>query len=84
MASGLEAIYADENVVYLLDSNGKPGSFKGFDGTKNKNVDAPYLVATGHTKEDWEDYNKQEAEEEADQEQEQKPGDNASNEEQND
>ena len=49
----------------MIKADGTAGSFKGFDGTANKNVEAPYIVATGHKKADWEEYNKkQEAAEE--------------------
>ena len=76
VGAGLDPVYAYENVVYLIKADGTAGSFKGFDGTKNKNVDAPYIVATGHTKKDWEDYTKQEEEKKEEGENQDKP-DNA-------
>jgi len=66
--SGLEAIYYDDSYVYLITNDGKDGNFKGFDGTLNKNVDAPYIVATGHKKADWEEFNKKEESEKEEQE----------------
>lgn len=56
---GLDAEYYDDSYVYLVDDSGKDGSFKGFSGNLNKDVTAPYIVATGHTKADWEAFNKQ-------------------------
>ena len=55
---GLEPVYYDNSYVYLITDSGKDGDFKGFDGNANKNVTAPYIVATGHKKADWEEYKK--------------------------
>ncbi len=49
---GLEPIYYNSSYVYLVTDDGKDGNFKGFDGKANNGVNAPYIVATGHTKED--------------------------------
>ena len=57
-SKGLEEVYYDDSYVYLVDDKGKDANFKGFDGKLNKDVSAPYIVATGHTKEDWEAYKK--------------------------
>jgi len=69
---GLNPLYYSDSYVYLVDNSGKDGSFKGFDGNANKNITAPYIVATGHKKADWEDYKEGTAEKE-----EEDPGANA-------
>lgn len=57
MGKGLVSAYSVDNCVYLVDANGDPlNAYKGFKGDLNENVDAPYLVCTEHTKEDWDDY----------------------------
>ena len=48
-------IYRDD-YVYFINNDGSDGSFKGFSGNANKNVNAPYVVCTKHTKEAWEKY----------------------------
>ena len=58
---GLDAIYADEHYMYLVDATGKDGVFKGINGTSNKNVTAPYIVCPVHTKETWDKYQKDQA-----------------------
>ena len=63
-SSGMEAIYYDDSYVYLINDDGTDGNFKGFEGNLNKKVDAPYIVATGHTKEDWEKFEKEQNKEE--------------------
>ena len=45
-----------------MNNDGNPGNFKGFDGTANKNVNAPYIVGTKHNEKAWEDFNKKEEE----------------------
>ena len=44
----LEAKYVQDNYVYLVTSDGKDDSFKGFYGNINYNVTAPYKVCTMH------------------------------------
>ena len=56
---GLETVFLNDNYIYLVDKDGKDVDFKGFDGKANKDVKAPYLVATGHTKDAWENYLKE-------------------------
>lgn len=58
MKNGLEAPYYDDTYIYLVDDKGKDASFKGIDGKLNKDVTAPYIMAAGHTKADWDKYNK--------------------------
>lgn len=48
--------YVRDDYIYLIDGNGKDGSFKGFYNNANKNTNAPYVVCTTHTKEAWEQY----------------------------
>ena len=62
IGGGLESIYVDENCIYLVKADGTAGSFKGFDGTANKDVEAPYIVGTKHSKKTWEEYTKKEEE----------------------
>lgn len=50
----LESKYLQDNYVYLVDSEGKDGSFKGFTGKLNAGVSAPYKVCTVHTQAAWE------------------------------
>ena len=54
--AGLEAMYTQDNYVYLVDSKGNDVSFKGFSGNINKNNKAPYKVCTAHTESSWESY----------------------------
>ena len=42
--------------VYYVDSKGEDVSFKGFTGTANANVEAPYVICPVHTKEAWDAY----------------------------
>ncbi len=51
---GLEADYTRDDYVYLINSDGTDGVFKGFHNDINKNVDAPYKMCEVHTKEFWE------------------------------
>ena len=56
----LDAMFLQNNYVYLIDETGKDGSFKGFGGGINVGISAPYNVCTvhnqsnsgGHTQED--------------------------------
>lgn len=57
IGKGLMDAYTKDNCVYLVDANGEPlNTYKGFSGELNKDVDAPYIVCTEHTKKDWDDY----------------------------
>lgn len=53
---GLNEMYLRDDYVYLVNSDGKDLSFKGFTGKINKNVTAPYKVCTVHTQSAWEEY----------------------------
>ena len=53
---GLEAMYADEHYMYLVDQFGGNGNFKGLNGTSNRNVSAPYIVCTTHNEAGWKQY----------------------------
>ena len=53
---GLHSRYVRDNYVYLVNEDGTNGTFKGFYGTANKNVNSPYLVCTKHTKSVWETF----------------------------
>ena len=54
--SKLQNVYYRDDFVYLITSTGADGSWKGFSGTINKNVDAPYKLCTVHTKQAWQEY----------------------------
>ena len=54
--NGLTSSYKKDNYVYLVDENGNPASYHGLNGDKNKNLEYPYLVGTGHTAADWQEY----------------------------
>ena len=61
IAAALKAgLYSSHNVdrfIYLVNADGDPvNSYKGIDGDMNKNVSAPYIVCTEHTKADWDAY----------------------------
>ena len=58
-SQGLDPFYYQDNYVYLTDNSGNDASFKGFNGNLNQNVSAPYIVATGHKKSDWDAYQKE-------------------------
>ena len=53
---GLKSMFFQDNYVYFIGSDGKDGVWRGFSGNANKNVQAPYVVCTVHTKESWERY----------------------------
>jgi len=55
---GLDVVYLQNDYIYLVNQDGTDGHFKGFLGNLNKNVVAPYLVCSEHTKETWEEYQK--------------------------
>jgi hypothetical protein len=56
---GLWEMHRADNYIYLVDSNGKPGNYKGIDGDLNIGVNAPYLVCTEHTRADWLEYQRE-------------------------
>lgn len=56
---GLHSQYLQDNYVYLVDSDGNDGSFKGFHKDINSTVTAPYKVCTTHTQAAWEAYQSQ-------------------------
>ena len=53
---GLRGTYYDNRYVWYVSESGKNLDWHGFDGKANKDVDAPYVVCTKHTKETWEKY----------------------------
>ena len=55
----LDSMFMRDDYVYLIKDGGGDGSYKGFSGKVNKNVDAPYMVCPVHTKEAWEAYEKE-------------------------
>ena len=59
MYNGLDYPYWDEHYIYLVTELGNDGNFKGLSGYANKNVVAPYVVCTKHTKDAWEAYEKE-------------------------
>ena len=48
--------FLEDNYIYLVNNNGTDAKFKGIKNDKNKDIDAPYIVCTVHTKEAWEAY----------------------------
>ncbi len=52
----LHSEFLDNRYVYLINSDGSDGVFKGFHGDCNEGVNAPYAVCPVHTKEAWEKY----------------------------
>lgn len=54
----LKGEFLRDDYIYLVNSSGGDAVFKGFHNNVNKNVDAPYLVCSVHTKEAWEEYQK--------------------------
>lgn len=57
--NGLYSMHCAENYIYLIDKNGKPGNYFGFDGKKNENLKLPYLLASGHTEQSWTEFYKE-------------------------
>lgn len=53
---GLDGIYGNDNYVYLVDSDGDPLPWHGFNGNLNQDGDYPYYVCPIHTKEAWEEF----------------------------
>ncbi len=50
---GLDSEYNSDDYIYLVDSTGKPAEFHGLNNDANIGVVSPYILATGHTKEQW-------------------------------
>jgi len=55
-AHNLYSQFTKDYYVYLINSDGSDGDFKGFTGGINKGVSAPYKICTTHTKADWDAY----------------------------
>ena len=53
---GLIDGFVRDDYVYLVDGSGSDAVFKGFEGTANQNVDAPYVVCQVHNQQTWEEY----------------------------
>ena len=53
---GLEEYHLMDNIIYLIQENGKDGVFYGVHGDANKGLKVPYLVCTVHTKKAWDAY----------------------------
>ena len=56
LSAGLRSAFADNRYVYYISEGGGDLDWHGFDGTANRNVNAPYVVCTEHTKETWDAY----------------------------
>ena len=69
---GLVAMYYQDNYVYLVDKDGDPIDWHGFNGKANKDVEAPYIVCTIHTKEAYEAYLEEKEKEEQEKEEQEK------------
>ena len=57
----MEKYILDDTYVYLINKDGSDGEWHGFKGDQNQGIEAPYLVCPVHTKEAWEEYQKQQA-----------------------
>ncbi len=57
--SGLKAQFYSDNYVFYVDANGKELAWKGFSGSANPNVSAPYVVCPKHNAQTWEQYQQQ-------------------------
>ncbi len=55
----LDAMFYRDDYVYLVDEDGKDGEYKGFYNNANQDQQAPYIVCTEHTKEAWENFQKE-------------------------
>ena len=53
---GLQAMYYQDNYVYLVDKDGDPLDWHGFNGKANKGVKEPYIVCTIHTEEAYKEF----------------------------
>jgi penicillin-binding protein 1A len=69
---GLAAMYYQDNYVYLVDRDGDPLDWHGFNGKANKDVEEPYIVCTIHTKEAYEAYLEEKEKEEQEKEEQEK------------
>ncbi len=58
---GLAEDFLKDQYVWLTDKNGNDKTFKGFLNDSNYGEDAPYIVCKEHTKEAWEKYQKENA-----------------------
>ncbi len=58
---GLVDSYTVDYYVYLVDKDGDPINWFGFNGKANKDQKAPYIVCPVHTKEAWEKYEEEQA-----------------------
>lgn len=56
IGAGLDAIFADDGYVYLVDGNDEPLPWHGFRGNANQGYDLPYLVCPVHNRETWEKF----------------------------
>ncbi len=65
---GLVSDYTVDYYVYLVDGDGDPINWYGFNGKANKGEKAPYILCPVHTQEAWEEYQKQKEEEEKEEE----------------
>jgi len=55
-AYNLQSMFYQDNYVYFIKDDGKDGTYKGFSGTVNSKVNAPYMVCPVHTEEAWKKY----------------------------
>ena len=69
---GLVAMYYQDNYVYLVDRDGDPIDWHGFNGKANKDVEEPYILCTVHTKEAYEAYLEEKEREEQEKEEQEK------------
>ena len=53
MNVGLEAPYYDDSYVYLVDNQGNPIPWHGFNNDRNLDLSVPYLPCPLHTQESW-------------------------------
>ena len=53
---GMSEWFFRDDYIYLVKKDGTPANFKGLKNDKNKDVDAPYIVCTLHTKDAWDAY----------------------------
>lgn len=51
--AGLDAMYYQDNYVYLVTESGQDASFRGFSNNINSGITAPYKVCTVHTQASW-------------------------------
>ena len=58
---GLNGAFGDDRYVYYISEGGSDLEWHGFGGNANKNVSAPYILCTAHTKETWTAYEEEQA-----------------------